>query len=177
MLYEALLGRKRFHTSVVAKPELVARGSLGVDSLPANNGMLFMLRSPQPVGVSMEGIKLDLDVAFITPDGKVDEVLMLKVGDEKRYESKSQHIQYVLQVNAGWFGKNNIEPRAELCLLVRTPLWSIVDTVELLETMKGDGIQQTKTETKAEETSSSLPLRMRPIDASEIKVTPAPPDE
>lgn len=164
MLYEALIGRKRFHTKVITKPADIIKGSSGFPSLPNNNGMLFMLRAPQEVELSMHGVEFDLDVGLFTPDGKLEEIMHLKVGDKERPTTESKHIQYVLHMNSGWFAKNSVDLKSDLCLMVKTPLWSIIDTVQLMETMESENGKEAK------------PLRMRPIDVSEI-IVETPPDK
>ncbi len=93
-----------------------AAGLSNRESMPNNQGMLFIFESPGKYGFWMKDMKFSLDFVWIK-DGKVVEI-MPNIGFTDQttiYQPKSE-IDSVLEVNAGWAAKNGIKigDRAEV---------------------------------------------------------------
>lgn len=85
----------------------------GRDSLDENAGMLFVYESKQPVVFWMKGMRFPLDIIWIA-DGRVIQInsdvpIEPEVSDsELKLYTSSQPVEYVLEVNAGFAQRKNI---------------------------------------------------------------------
>lgn len=92
------------------------RGLMFRESMPANEGMLFPYTQPRRMSFWMRNTPLPLDIAFFDRDGVLREVYPLRPYDETRLSSRSDQLQYALEMNRGWFRENGILPGAQLDL-------------------------------------------------------------
>jgi uncharacterized membrane protein (UPF0127 family) len=76
-------------------------------SLGQNSGMLFVYRSPRLLSFWMKDTYIPLSIAFINQDGKIANIKHMKPRSEESISS-DQPCKYALEVNHGWFDKNNI---------------------------------------------------------------------
>jgi len=90
---------------------LMFRRKLGADC-----GMIFIFADEQYRVFTMRNTLIPLDIAFITTDGKIAEVFTMQPGVE-RYPS-SVRASYALEMNAGWFDKNDIAVGDKFALLL-----------------------------------------------------------
>lgn len=112
-------------------------GLMGRTELPENHGMLIHYSKPARITIWMFNVNLDLDVAFLTGWGTIQEIRTLKAYPEKMdparpvnsinemahypstdpivrfYRSKSitslWPTVYVLEMNRDWFAKNRVK--------------------------------------------------------------------
>lgn len=84
-----------------------AKGLMFRDSLAFDNGMLFIFESPQILQFWMKNTKIPLDIAFIDSKGIIIEIYKLEPFNETTVSSQ-KYALYALEVNGGWFEKNNI---------------------------------------------------------------------
>ena len=88
--------------------EQKARGLMHRDSLPADDGMLFVYPDSKPRSFWMKDTRIPLSIAFIEPDGDI-----VRIADMKPLDRSSTHslypAKYALEMNQGWFEKNGIE--------------------------------------------------------------------
>ena len=71
-------------------------------------GMIFVFQRPQQVAFWMKNCPLPLSCAYITPDGAIAEIHDLESFNTNSVVANSSDIQYVLEVNQGWFGRHHI---------------------------------------------------------------------
>lgn len=83
------------------------REGLGYDC-----GMLYVFKNNQRRVFTMNHTEMPLDIAFITAGGVIAELATMTTG-AVRYTSSSQAM-YVLEVNAGWFEENNLQPGSQI---------------------------------------------------------------
>lgn len=93
-------------------------------SMGENDGMIFNLGSPQQASFWMENCYVPLSVAYIDPDGVIQEIHPLQPQDTNLVLSAQNNIQFALETPQGWFDKHNIKPGT----LVRTEKGSLVET-------------------------------------------------
>lgn len=74
-----------------------AKGLQGIDSLPKNEGMLFIFSPPQDVSFWMKDVKIPLDIIFINEDEQVIQVVEGKPNTTTPIEETN--VAYVLEVN------------------------------------------------------------------------------
>jgi uncharacterized membrane protein (UPF0127 family) len=85
------------------------------DSLPADQGMLFVFEDSEYRTFHMRNVRFPLDIAFIRADGAIDEIKRMKTASLER--TYSQHkVKYALEMNEGWFESHGIEPGDRLDL-------------------------------------------------------------
>jgi uncharacterized protein len=117
-------------------PDELSWGLMKRDFLPQNHGMLFLYSKPHYISFWSFNCSIDLSLALIDKNGIVKQIEFLKAYPEKMdpkrpvnkvsdisnyplndpivlfYESQSIHssvpVQYVLEMNAGWYLDNNI---------------------------------------------------------------------
>jgi len=75
-----------------------------------DEGMLFVFEYPQPLSFWMRNTYLPLDIAFVSPDYRILNILPMKPLDEKpRYNSAGTAL-YAIEVNQGWFARHGVKP-------------------------------------------------------------------
>jgi len=58
----------------------------------------------------MRNTKIPLDIAYITSDGIVREIYPMYPMDERSVKSRRSDILMALEMNQGWFAKNEVRP-------------------------------------------------------------------
>jgi len=86
------------------------RKSLGKDC-----GMLFVFAHSRQRVFTMRNVLIPLDIAFLDESGIVKEVFTMQPG-VARYPTKVK-ARYALEMNGGWFARNNITTGSELMIL------------------------------------------------------------
>ena len=92
------IGNKEYNVKEVTTPEDKAKGLSGVESLPKDEGMLFIFDPPEDVKFWMKDTLIPLDIIFINEDQEVVKVHQGIPNDETLIEVPN--IAYVLEVNA-----------------------------------------------------------------------------
>ena len=78
------------------------------ESLATDSGMLFVMPAVGPVGFWMKNTKVPLSIAYIDPQGIIVEIHDMSPLSESVVRSVFPRIAYALEMQAGWFAKNNI---------------------------------------------------------------------
>lgn len=94
-------------------PALRERGLMERDSLPENHGMLFVYPDEQELSFWMRNTPLALDVAFIDRGGTITNIETMQAHDDESTFS-SRPAMYALEMEAGWFEANGVEPGARV---------------------------------------------------------------
>ena len=89
---------KEYNVKEPTTPEDKAKGLSGVESLPEDEGMLFIFDPPEDVKFWMKDTLIPLDIIFINEDQEVVKVHQGIPNDETLIEVPN--IAYVLEVNA-----------------------------------------------------------------------------
>lgn len=101
----------------------MAKGLMGRQELAANEGMIFVYPRPIRASFWMKNTPLPLDIGFFDPSGKLIEIYRLYPNDETSLRSRSNQVQFALEMNQGWFSRHGIRTGASLDLdLVRQAL-------------------------------------------------------
>lgn len=116
-------------TVEVAKNERSRRyGLMFRQSIGKNCGMLFVFENIATRTFTMQNTLIPLDIAFISEQGEITEVLTMQPG-VKRYPSNVRS-KYALEVNAGWFKKNQLGVGSVIKLKIKEntlPLSELID--------------------------------------------------
>lgn len=104
------------HLQIALSPSEQARGLMYRESLEKDHGMLFVFDQPGPRAFWMRNTKIKLDLAYLDATGTVQEVHKLYPYSETTVPSRSQAVQFVIEMNRGWFNANALGTGAQLDL-------------------------------------------------------------
>jgi uncharacterized membrane protein (UPF0127 family) len=96
-------------------PEQRQKGLMYRKSLPENEGMLFVFPEEAIQNFWMKNTYIPLDVAFFDKDGYLIEYQSMEPNSEIIHQS-SEPAKYALEMNQGWFKKQNIKRYSKLKL-------------------------------------------------------------
>lgn len=97
-LVNITIGDKKYKVEIVDTPEKQEKGLMGRESLPEDQGMLFIYDEPQDLSYWMKDTLISLDIIFIDDDM---EVVSVKQGQPMSEEPITENdVQYVLEVNS-----------------------------------------------------------------------------
>jgi uncharacterized membrane protein (UPF0127 family) len=99
-------------------------GMMHRKSLEENAGMIFIFPYPHRAAFWMRNTLVPLSAAYIDSEGVILEIRDLEPLNETSVVAKSDQVQYVLEVNRGWFARNNLVAGS----VVRTERGSLRDT-------------------------------------------------
>ncbi len=86
-----------------------ATGLMNRDTLSENSGMLFVWPEISRKCMWMKDTKIPLSVAYLDHKFLIREIKNLEPLSTESICSSSESIKYALEVNQGWFRKNNIK--------------------------------------------------------------------
>jgi uncharacterized membrane protein (UPF0127 family) len=85
------------------------RGLMFTESLPADQGMLFVFEREQILSFWMKNTPLPLSVAFIDRKGRIVEIRRMEPLDEDTLHTSRRPAMYALEMNAGWFQEHQVK--------------------------------------------------------------------
>ena len=116
---------KQIQVELASDPDSRSVGLMKRKELPADEGMLFSwperregrLGRGEESGAQrrsfwMHNTLIPLSIAFISDDGKILQIEDMAPLDERKVWSKDE-VRFALEMNQGWFQKNNIGPDAQ----------------------------------------------------------------
>jgi len=118
------LGAEEMVAELAASPEQVHAGMMFRTNLAENEGMLFDLVYPQRASFWMPNCPLPLSVAYINPEGVIEEIHDLQPFDTNLVFSASDDIRFALETRQGWFKRHHVGVRA----VIRSELGSLMQT-------------------------------------------------
>ena len=74
-----------------------------------NYRMVFVFENPQRVNFWMKNTKIDLSIAFIDKNNRINQIESLKANSLKTISSRSEQIKYAFEVPRGYFTKMGIK--------------------------------------------------------------------
>jgi len=101
------------NAELATTPQQREIGLMMRQSMPANDGMLFVFEQPGQQCFWMKNTLIPLSVAFLADDGSVVNI------DEMAPQTLDGHcsakpVRFVLEMNQGWFAKRGIKPGSKL---------------------------------------------------------------
>lgn len=97
-LVDITIGDKKYKVEIADTSEKQEKGLMGRESLPEDQGMLFIYDEPQDLSYWMKNTLISLDIIFIDDDM---EVVSVKQGQPMSEEPITEDdVQYVLEVNS-----------------------------------------------------------------------------
>lgn len=102
---KATIGEHTFSINVAKTPEELQQGLSGRNSLPTDQGMLFVFEEASSYGFWMKGMKFPLDIIFINNDRIVSISKDVKPAEENNTNppvyTPTQPVTRVLEINGG----------------------------------------------------------------------------
>jgi hypothetical protein len=97
-------------------------------TMGTNDGMLFNLdylgNSGGPAAFWMKNCFVPLSVAYINPEGVIEEIYPLQIQDTNNVVSKAHNIRFALETPQGWFDQHHITPG----MVIRTERGTLMQT-------------------------------------------------
>lgn len=100
-------GLYRLNVQVASTFEERQTGLMWHQSMPQNQGMLFIFERPSVQCFWMKNTSIPLSAAFLHDDGTIVNILDMPPFSTDSYCS-TQPVRFVLEVNQGWFEKHGI---------------------------------------------------------------------
>jgi len=118
------LGSEELKTELALTPVQLQTGMMFRTNMAENAGMLFVFGYAHQASFWMKNTTYPLSAAYIDPAGVILEIHDLQPLDTNAVVASSDQIQYVLEVNQGWFKRHNVTTG----MVVRTERGSLRDT-------------------------------------------------
>lgn len=118
------LGAREITAELAVSDVEIATGLMFRLKMEWNEGMLFIFTYPAQRSFYMKNTYIPLSCAYIDPAGRIVEIHNLNAQDQTPVPSRSNQIQYVLEMNQGWFEQNGVGVGA----FVRTEFASLEET-------------------------------------------------
>jgi len=106
-------GIHNIRAEVAQTPDERATGLMFRQTMPAQDGMLFVFEQPATQCFWMKNTLLPLSIAFITDDGTIVNL------DDMKPQTLDSHcsakpVRFVLEMNQGWFAKRGLKAGTKL---------------------------------------------------------------
>lgn len=101
------VGSHRMQVEVAATLKDREQGLMHRESMPADQGMLFIYKDEKPRSFWMKNTPLPLSIAFASRDGTIVKIKDMVPFSTKPVKSLYPAL-YALEVNQGWFAENGV---------------------------------------------------------------------
>jgi uncharacterized membrane protein (UPF0127 family) len=101
-------GMHNISAEVAQSPDQRQIGLMYRQSMPTNDGMLFVFEDAQVHCFWMKNTLLPLSIAFLADDGKIVNIEDMAPNTEASHCPK-QKVRYALEMNQGWFAKRGFK--------------------------------------------------------------------
>ena len=106
--FEIQVGGKKLLLELAITPQKRGKGLMFKDALQSGEGMIFVFESPQPMRFWMKNTRIPLDIGYFSSDGRLKELHRGKPFDLSGMPSRSNSLQFVIELNAGEYKKLGI---------------------------------------------------------------------
>lgn len=106
-------GMHLIQAQVASTPEQRAIGLMHRQSMPVNEGMLFVFDTPGVQCFWMKNTLIPLTAAFVADDGSIVNLVDMKPQTLDSHCSEKP-VRFVLEMNQGWFAKRGLQAGARL---------------------------------------------------------------
>lgn len=110
------VGERLVSMQVAARPDEMQKGLMYRQSMGEDEGMVFVFAKPQRMSFWMRNTEIPLDIGYFDVQGVLKEIHPLYPHDENAVKSRSQALQFCLEMNQGWYARNGVKPGAQLDL-------------------------------------------------------------
>lgn len=106
-------GIHNISAEVAQSPQERATGLMLRQSMPANQGMLFVFEQAEQQCFWMKNTLIPLDIAFVADDGTIINIEPMKPLSLDNHCS-AKPVRLVLEMNMGWFAKKGVSVGSRL---------------------------------------------------------------
>ena len=92
------------------------KGLMDRKTMGENRGMLFVFDREQKLNFWMKNTYIPLSIAYISTSGIINEIMDMKPLDTAVTYPSAMPALYALEVNRGWFARNNITKGCRIVL-------------------------------------------------------------
>jgi hypothetical protein len=92
------------------------RGLMERPDLGKDEGMIFVDATPRKQNYWMKDCPEAIDIAFLYPDGVIAEIYPLYPNDLRTVSSRSDNLQFAVEMPQGWYAANGVHPGASFDL-------------------------------------------------------------
>jgi uncharacterized protein len=118
------VGAEEMDAEMCATERQIQTGMMFRKTMGTNDGMIFTLLYPQQAGFWMKNCYVPLSVAYIGPDGVIEEIHPLQVQDTNTVFSSATNIRFALETPQGWFDAHHVTTG----MVVRTERGTLLQT-------------------------------------------------
>ncbi len=118
------LGAETLDAELALTPREQQTGMMFRTNITDSDAMLFVFPRPFQASFWMKNCPESLSAAYISPDGVIQEIRHLEKEDTNSVVAANDNIQYVLEVNDGWFQRHHISTGT----VIRTEKGSLSET-------------------------------------------------
>jgi uncharacterized membrane protein (UPF0127 family) len=118
------VGAEQMDAELCSTPHQVQTGMMFRKTMGTNDAMLFTLFYPQQAGFWMKNCFVPLSVAYIDPDGVIEEIHPLEVQDTNSVFSTATNVRFALETPQGWFDAHHVTTG----MVIRTERGSLLET-------------------------------------------------
>ena len=118
------IGAHEIEAEIAATGPSIQAGMMFRTNMAENAGMLFVFPYTHQASFWMKNTLVPLSIGFIDPEGRLLETNDMFPLKTNAVVSASSEVQYVLEVNQGWFKKNAVGPGT----LIRTERGTLRET-------------------------------------------------
>lgn len=108
------IGEKVAQLQIAALPDEHKYGLMNRRDLQADQGMIFVFPASQRMGFYMRNTPTPLTIGYFDADGVLKEKYDMHPFDETTVSSRSDRIQFCVEMNQGWYDRNGVKPGAKL---------------------------------------------------------------
>lgn len=108
--------KKPIVVEIANTPEKRRLGLMYRKQMKENHGMLFIFPDPDYLNFWMKNTYIPLSIAFFNRDRRLINIHKMKANQTRELYGSKELAIYALEVNQGWFEKNNIKPFSVLKL-------------------------------------------------------------
>jgi uncharacterized membrane protein (UPF0127 family) len=118
------LGAEQMDAEMCTTPLQTETGMMFRKTMGTNDGMIFSLGRPQQASFWMKNCFVPLSVAYIDPDGVIQEIHPLEVQNTNPVLSAVNNIEFALETPQGWFDQHHVTTG----MVIRTERGSLMET-------------------------------------------------
>jgi uncharacterized membrane protein (UPF0127 family) len=104
------VGTNQVTAEIASTHQQIQTGMMFRTNIAELEGMLFVFPRPTQVAFYMRNTLIPLSCAYIDPEGTILETFEMQPLNETAIPSKSNQVQFVLEMKQGWFDRHNIRP-------------------------------------------------------------------
>jgi uncharacterized membrane protein (UPF0127 family) len=119
------LGAEQLTAEMAATPKAIMTGMMFRTSMEENEAMIFSLGMPQQAHFWMKNCYVPLSVAYIDPNGVIQEIHDMEPHNTNTVDSVSKNVSFALETRQGWFKRHGIQEGT----MIRTEHGTLMETL------------------------------------------------